>query len=81
MLIFTQPKSLKGSNKGSKTFFWVKIDFNSCIIINQSQMHPSEKVTKQLTVRGGGANPYGQPDRKISAFFFDDFPYALWEPN
>ena len=34
-------------------------------------MHPSEKVTKQLTVRGGGAgaNPYGQPDRKISAFF------------
>ena len=36
-------------------------------------MHPSEKVTKQLTVRGG-VNPYGQPDRKISGFFFDDFP-------
>ena len=34
-------------------------------------MHPSEKVTKQLTVRGRGegVNPYGQPDRKISAFF------------
>ena len=40
------------------------------IIINQSQMHPSEKITKQLTVRGGrGVNPYGQPDRKISGFF------------
>ena len=40
-------------------------------------MQPSEKVTKQLTVRGGGGgvNPYGQPDRKISVFFFDDFPY------
>ena len=38
-------------------------------------MHPSEKVTKQLTVRGG-VNPYGQPDRKISVFF-DDFPYVI----
>ena len=38
-------------------------------------MRPSEKITKQLTVRGvGGVNPYGQPDRKISGFFFDDFP-------
>ena len=27
-------------------------------------MHTSEK----------GVNPYGQPDRKISGFFFDDFP-------
>ena len=39
-------------------------------------MYTSEKNTKQLTVRGGGraggANPYGQPDRKISVF--DDFP-------
>ena len=26
---------------------------------------------------GGGVNPYGQPDRKISAFFFDDFPNKL----
>ena len=35
-------------------------------------MHPSEKVTKQLTVRGGGGgvNPYGQLDRKISVLFF-----------
>ena len=34
------------------------------------------KITKQLTVGegGGGVNPYGQPDRKISRFFFDDFP-------
>ena len=40
-------------------------------------MYPSEKNTNHLTVRGGGGgvNPYGQPDRKISAFFFDDFPY------
>ena len=30
-------------------------------------MHPSEKITKQLTVRGG-VNPYGQPDCKISVF-------------
>ena len=39
-------------------------------------MHPSEKVTKQLTVRGGwgGVNPYGQPDRKISGFFFWRLP-------
>ena len=36
-------------------------------------MYTSEKNTKQLTVRGGGVNPYGQPDRKISVFFYD-FP-------
>ena len=36
-------------------------------------MRPSEKITKQLTL-GGGVNPYDQPDRKISGFFFDDFP-------
>ena len=24
--------------------------------------------------RKGGVNPYGQPDRKISVFFIDDFP-------
>ena len=48
MLIFTQPR---GRTKGQKTFFWVKIRFNSCIIINQSQMRPSEKITKQLTVK------------------------------
>ena len=63
--------SAKESNKGSKNLFFVKICFSSCIIINQSQMHKSEKITKQLTVRsgGGGVNPYGQPDRKISVFF------------
>ena len=42
-------------------------------------MYTSEKNTKQLTVRGG-VNPYGQPDRKISGFFFDDFPKYL-TPN
>ena len=36
-------------------------------------MHPSKKITKQLTVKGGCVcvcviNPYGQPDRKISRF-------------
>ena len=42
-------------------------------------MYPSEKNTNHLTVRGGGGggNPYGQPDRKISAFFFDDFPKSI----
>ena len=63
----------KGSYKGSKNIFFVKICFKSCIIKNRSQMYTSEKNTKQLTVRGGGGggggNPYGQPDRKISAFF------------
>ena len=39
-------------------------------------MYTSEKNTNELTVRGG-VNPYGQPDRKISGFFFDDFP-QLW---
>ena len=71
MLIFTQPK---GHTKGQKTFFFVKICYKSCIIKNRSQMYTSEKNTKQLTVRGGGGNPYGQPDRKISGFFFDGFP-------
>ena len=65
--------SAKGSNKGSKNFFLVKICFSLCIIINKSQIHPSEKNTNELTVRGG-VNPYGQPDRKISVVFFDDFP-------
>ena len=32
-------------------------------------MYTSEKNPKQLAVRGGGVNPYGQPDRKISVFF------------
>ena len=32
-------------------------------------MYTSEKNTNELTVRGGGSNPYGQPDRKISIFF------------
>ena len=41
-------------------------------------MYTSEKNTKQLTVRGG-VNPCGQPDRKISGFFFDGFP--KWTPK
>ena len=76
MLIFTQPKSLKGSNKGSKNFFWVKICFKLCIIINRSQMYPSEKNTNHLTVRGGGRG--GQPLRsawpKNIRFFFWRLP-------
>ena len=37
-----------------------------------------KKNTNHLTVRGGGGgNPYGHPDRKISVFFFDGFPYSL----
>ena len=48
----------KGQTKGQKLFLF-KIHFNSCIIINQSQMRPSEKITKQLTVRGGGVPPPG----------------------
>ena len=32
-----------------------------------------------MTVRGGegGVNPYGQPDRKKTVIFFDDFPKSL----
>ena len=52
-----------------KKHFFVKICFKSCIIKNRSQMYTSEKNTNELTVRGGGVNPYGQPDRKISVFF------------
>ena len=35
-----------------------------------------EKNHNTLTVRGGGGgvNPYGQPDRKKTVFFLDDFP-------
>ena len=35
------------------------------------------KNHNNLTVRGegeGGVNPYGQPDRKKTVFFLDDFP-------
>ena len=43
-------------------------------------MRPSEKITKQLTVRGGWkVNPYGQTDRKISVFFYG-FPKWIGEP-
>ena len=56
MIIFTQPREGRGVVCQSTTFLLVKICFNSCIIINQSQMYPSEKYTKHLTIRGGG-NP------------------------
>ena len=36
-----------------KNHFLVTMCFNSCIIINRSQMYTSEKNTKHLTVRGG----------------------------
>ena len=74
MLIFTQPKS-------QNTCFFVKICFNLNIIINQSQMHPSEKTTKHPNVRGVGVNPYNQPfrlNRNISGFFYDLPKQSPW---
>ena len=39
----------------SSSLSWrVKQRVNICLIINQIQMYPSEKITKHLTVRGGG---------------------------
>ena len=36
---------------------------------------PLRKNHKSADRKGGeGVNPYGQPDRKISVFFFDGFP-------
>ena len=32
-----------------------------------------EKITQHPDRKGGGVNPYGQPDRKKTVFF-DDFP-------
>ena len=40
---------------------------------------PLQKSHKTADRKRGGVNPYGQPDRKISAFFFDDFPYLTGE--
>ena len=39
----------------------------------KSNVHLRKKH-KTADRKGGGVNPYGQPDRKISGFFFDDFP-------
>ena len=38
----------------------------------KSNVHLRKK--HKIADRKGGVNPYGQPDRKISVFFFDDFP-------
>ena len=47
-------------------FEYQGIIFDGEKMLNFSQM---------LTVRPGGVDPpYGQPDRKISVIFFDDFP-------
>ena len=66
--------SAKGSKKGQKTFFFAKICFISCIIINRSHMYPSEKNTNQLTVRGGGSTLTVSLTVKYPFFFFDGFP-------
>ena len=43
-------------------------------------MHPSEKVTKQLTVRGGGGGSTLTVSLTVKyPGFFDDFPLAVYE--
>ena len=45
---------------------------------NQKQKSNVQLIKKHKTADrkgGGGVNPYGQPDRKISVISFDDFPY------
>ena len=56
--------------------FWCKIRFRKHIFIIQGQMHPLKNFHKKMTLKGGGrgVNPYGQPDRKKTVIFFDDFP-------
>ena len=40
----------------------------------QKSNAPLRKNHKTADRKGGGVNPYGQPDREIYAFFIDDFP-------
>ena len=72
--------SAKGSNKGSKNIFLVKIWFNSCIIINNSQMHPSEKITKQ-TVKYPFfllTTSLSSQKRKISCNELHELGWVVW---
>ena len=47
----------------------VKIGFLMHIIIIQSQTH--QKNSQKADRKEGGVNPYGQPDRKKTVFFYD----------
>ena len=49
--------------------FWCKLHFRIHIIIIQGQMHPLKKKSQKTDHRGGSSTPYGQPGRKIPAFF------------
>ena len=74
MLIFTQPSGVKG---GRKKVFFVKICFNSCIIINRCQMYPSEKNHKTPDRKGGGGvNPYSMTVKSMF-FCIADFHYMV----
>ena len=42
--------------------------------ISQNMSTYFEKITNPWLWGGGGVNPYGQPDRKKTVIFFDDFP-------
>ena len=53
MIIFTQPREGRGVVCQSTTFLLVKICFNSCIIINQSQMLPRKKSQNSWPLGGG----------------------------
>ena len=64
----------KGQIKGQKTFFGQN-SFQLMYNHKPKSNAPLRKNHKTADRKGGGVNPYGQPDRKISAFFFDDFPY------
>ena len=41
---------------------------------SNAPLRKNHKTADRKGGGGGGGNPYGQPDRKISAFFFGDFP-------
>ena len=85
MPIFTQPKSLKRSNKGSKKLFLGQNLFQLMYNHNPKSNWPFRKNHKTADRKGGGFNPYGQPDRKISAFFYDfskpTAPLTFWKQN
>ena len=54
------------------TFSCVKSISEHIELLSKIKKH-TKKIHKKLTVWGGmgGVNAYGQPDRKVSTFFYD----------